>query len=180
MATALTGTEIVAKTRSELGEDLFESFFESVIEQSEMSPDQIATLAEYVDPKSEAPAVLVKRDQLAAFVHRWEAESAYLRSQETLLADRRRAIEKFIDGFKSGMLMQFLNWGIRKVEGRTHRFSLRKNPPRVEVFDETLLPTEFIRYTAAPDKAAIKDAIEAGKDVPGARLAEETQRLEIK
>lgn len=180
MATPATGAEIVAKTREELQEELFARFFDSVLEQSGMTPEQQTALGAYLDPQSEAPLVLAKRDEVATFIHKWAAEAEFLRSQEVLLAERRRNIETFLGHFKGGMLAQFLNWGIKKVEGRLHRFSLKKNPPKIEVFDESLLPTEFMRYTPSPDKAAIKDALESGREVPGARMADETQRLEIK
>lgn len=53
----------------------------------------------------------------------------------------------------------------------------------VDVFEPALLPAQFMRQPEpplpAPDKTAIKDALKAGQDVPGARLAT-TNRLEIK
>jgi hypothetical protein len=180
MATATKGAEIIQTTRQELQEQLFEQFFDSVREQAEMTPEQLATLTEYVDPKSEAPAVLVKRDQLAMFIHRWQAECEYLRSQEVLLAERRRSIETFLGHFKGGMLAQFLNWGVKVVEGRLHRFSLKKNPGRVVITDETLLPTEFVNYVATPNKTAIREALDAGREVPGAVFEDGNMRLEIK
>jgi hypothetical protein len=51
------------------------------------------------------------------------------------------------------------------------------------VFDAAQVPAEFMKQPepppAAPDKTAIKAALKAGTDVPGARLVR-GQRLEAK
>ena len=51
----------------------------------------------------------------------------------------------------------------------------------VEIFDESQLPKEYIKekVTTAPDKTAIKIALKAGKEVPGAKIAE-NRNLSIK
>jgi hypothetical protein len=65
------------------------------------------------------------------------------------------------------------------VEGQEFTFAVRKNPPKVEVVDEALIPPEFISYTPVINKAAIKDALEEGKEVPGAELVQST-RLDVR
>lgn len=180
MSTESKALDIINRTRTELGEELFTDFFDSITEQAGMTPEQSAALAAYVDPKSDAPQILVKRDDFASFIHRWEAEAEYIRSQEVLLAERRHNIEKFLSGLKGGLQIQLENFGVRKVAGRLHSFFIKRNPRRVEIMNEDLLPTEFIEYKATPKKAAIKDALEAGRDVPGACWANGTSHLEIK
>jgi hypothetical protein len=73
--------------------------------------------------------------------------------------------------------------GISKLESPLFKIALRDNPPAVDIFDASLLPSEFMTQPAppppAPDKAAIKAAIKAGEEVPGARLTQ-GQRLEVK
>jgi hypothetical protein len=61
--------------------------------------------------------------------------------------------------------------------------SVQKNPASVDVFDLAAIPVEFMRIPEppppAPDKTAIKAALAAGRDVPGARLVNGT-RLAIR
>jgi aromatic ring-opening dioxygenase LigB subunit len=59
--------------------------------------------------------------------------------------------------------------------------SIRKNPPRVVIDYEDMIPDEFLRTRTVTEVARdeIKRAIQAGQDVPGAHL-EQTERLEIK
>ena len=69
--------------------------------------------------------------------------------------------------------------GIEKIECPFFKFSIRKNPPAVDLFDPGQLPAEYW-YTpkqpeAKPDKEAIKALLKSGKDVPGARLTQGTK-----
>lgn len=74
--------------------------------------------------------------------------------------------------------------GIERIECPLFRLSLKKNPPAVEVLDDTQVPAGFW-VTPEPkppepriDKTAIKNAIKAGQDVPGVRLVQAT-RLDV-
>jgi len=73
--------------------------------------------------------------------------------------------------------------GVSKIESPHFAITIRKNPPSVDVFEPALIPAEFMRQPAPPppsiDKTAIKEAIKAGRDVPGALLSSGT-RLEIR
>jgi len=72
--------------------------------------------------------------------------------------------------------------GITKLESPLFKIKLQDNPPAVDIFDASLVPSEFMTQPAppppAPDKTAIKGAIKAGIEVPGARLTV-AQRLVV-
>lgn len=51
------------------------------------------------------------------------------------------------------------------------RMTLVRTPPRVDVHDAEALASQFIRINPEPDKAAIRAALAAGEEVPGARLS---------
>ena len=73
--------------------------------------------------------------------------------------------------------------GITKITCPHFQISIKSNPPSIDIYEPRLIPTEFMRVpdppAPFPDKAAIKDAIKAGKEVPGAKLHQAT-RIEIK
>jgi len=73
--------------------------------------------------------------------------------------------------------------GITKIETPLFKLSVRDNPPAVEIYEPGLIPAEYMKQKPPPppepDKTAIKDAIKAGQDVPGAKLTQ-GKRLEIK
>jgi hypothetical protein len=108
-----------------------------------------------------------------------EGQARLLRDKESQLAARRQKMEKFAAALKSSLHQQMLDWGVKKVEGSEYSFTVKKNPPRVEIVDEEAIPPEFIDYTPSVNKAAIKSAIEDGKQVPGAELVQ-TTRLDVR
>jgi len=73
----------------------------------------------------------------------------------------------------------------QKISCPDFEISVRNNPPAVEVYEESLLPADYMRTpepkppVAAPDKALIKRALQDGYEVQGARLTQ-SQRLNIK
>lgn len=72
--------------------------------------------------------------------------------------------------------------GIHSIKADNGSFSAKlvKNPLHVDIWDEAQIPADFMRTktTTEPDKAAIKAAIQAGQDIPGAKLEQgETLRL---
>jgi hypothetical protein len=85
-------------------------------------------------------------------------------------------------GLRDYLKSQLQAMGITKVESPLFKIALQNNPPAVDLFEPELVPAEFLVYPEAPpaypDKAAIKQAIKAGKEVPGARLTQ-GQRLAI-
>lgn len=151
----------------------FEEFFESIIEQSQFTPGQQLALGEQLKGSVE------KRDKLGNCLVWLEGQADLLREKEKQLADRRRRLERFSEALRSSVHQQMLDWGIKKVEGQEFSFTVKKNPPRVEILDQEKIPSEFISYTPTIDKAAIRGALEDGKEVPGAEFVQST-RLDVR
>lgn len=93
--------------------------------------------------------------------------------------------QKIAAGLREYVRAQMEVAGIERIECRLFRLTLKKNPPAVEVLDERQVPAHYW-VTPEPkppepriDRTAVKAAIKAGIDVPGARLAQ-ANRLEVK
>lgn len=131
----------------------------------------------------EAESGLVEKSQAVAFVIRnMETFAAAVKTEAAAMADRAKRIEKRADSIKT-YLHQCMNLaGVQKIEHPQFTISVRKNPVSVQIFEEGLLPPDYLREipaTYAPDKKLIKQAIEEGHDVPGAKLTR-TESLSIK
>lgn len=93
--------------------------------------------------------------------------------------------ERVAAGLRKYLLDNMIRTGISKISCPLFSISIANNPPATDVFDPLSLPAEFMRLpepkppVAAPDKTAIKAALQAGEDVPGAKLVH-SQRLVIK
>lgn len=65
--------------------------------------------------------------------------------------------------------------GIQQVKSPLFKIALQKNPPAVDVLNEDIIPEQY-KLTVVDkrlDKKAIKAAIDAGEEVPGAALRQE-------
>jgi hypothetical protein len=86
--------------------------------------------------------------------------------------------EKIAAGLHKYLLDNMQRAGISKIDCPLFSIGVRHNPPAVEVLDADALPLSYWRTpepkppVAAPDKAAIKLALQAGTEVPGARLVQ--------
>jgi len=152
-----------------LGDELLDS----IIEQNALTAEQQLFLGDLIKESIE------KRDRVGKFLARIAVEEEALRQEERRLAERRMSFQKIRQALTDGLKFQLENWGVLKVEGQQFTFAIKKNPPRVEITEEAAIPSEFITYSPSFDRAAIRDALQRGEDVPGARLVQDT-RLEIK
>ena len=100
----------------------------------------------------------------------------------TAMLARAKRAERRADAVRAYLLEQMVATGIGKIESPYFALAVQKNPPRVWIEDENLLPPEFRRTIPArwePDKSAILKALKEGENVVGCRL-EATMRLKIK
>jgi len=128
----------------------------------------------------------LKAQNYGFVIRNLQATAASIKEAEEQMKARRQAIEKraaaLAECLKTGLEIA----GVQKLETPHFALTIKKSPPGVEVWDERQIPAEFMRVpppppppAPVPDKVAIKEALKAGRDVPGALLAQST-RLEIK
>jgi len=125
----------------------------------------------------------VKGQAVAAFIKNLEATAAAIKEAEAGMAARRKALENRAARVKDYLLASMMVAGVKKIECPLLKLTVRDNPPAVEVYEPGLIPSEFMRQPEppppAPDKAALKEAMKAGQEIPGARLTH-GMRLEIR
>jgi len=125
----------------------------------------------------------VKATNTAQMVRNIETLAEQIKAAEKAMAERRKALESRADWLRSYLLDNMAAAGISKVESPWFSLTVRQNPPSVALDDVSLIPTDYWRVLPPPppviDRVAIRAAIEAGQDVPGARVVR-GQRLEIK
>lgn len=95
---------------------------------------------------------------------------------------RQDRLEKKAKGLQMAAYHMMRHIGTSKIEAPDFTASFRAVPPSVEIEDEGLIPSQLMREKVerAPDKAAIKAALEQGEQVPGARLSEPGQTLSVR
>lgn len=125
----------------------------------------------------------VKATNVAFFARNLESLAASIKEAEAGMAARRKALENRAARMRDYLLNCMQLAGVQKIEGPYFKLAQRENPPAVIIDEPGLIPAEFMRQPdpppPAPDKTAIKEALKAGAEVPGAHLARGV-RLEIK
>ncbi|MGF6212390.1 siphovirus Gp157 family protein [Comamonas sp. 4034] len=103
---------------------------------------------------------------LEAHVPAIQAEVKRLQAMEKRLTTRADALR---DRVKTSMK----ELGIQKIACPLFEMRIQKNPDKLDVFEEALVPDEFWHTPPKQiDKAKLKEAIKAGADIQGARLTQ--------
>lgn len=91
---------------------------------------------------------------------------------------RESAMSRYEEYIKSTMDKM----GKDKIDGILGRISIRKPTPVVDIFDQDILPPEFktVVQEVKVDKKAIKDSINSGESVMGARLINGKRSVQFK
>lgn len=132
----------------------------------------IALIEHYLEASSHTKALLVdKADKICLYIDHLEAVAKFRSEQAARLKALATADEKRIESLKRYMLnaLTALYPNERKFSLPTHELTSRRSEKAI-VDDPDLIPGEFNRIKTEPDKSAIKTALKAGKDVPGAHL----------
>ena len=160
----------------------------------ELSQDYRQALDTLTDPENDLPAEVIadtleglqgtledKAVNVAKFFRNLEATAQAIKEAEQRMSQRRKAIESRVMALKDYLKTHMESCGITKIESPWFTLAIQKNPAAVEIMDEDSLPDDFVEIvtTRKIDKAGIKQAIEAGADVPGAVLTRGT-RLAIR
>jgi len=110
-------------------------------------------------------------------VLRWISErNAYIAALKTVeadMAERRKRFEEGVDTARAALATFMDTVGLSKIERPEATISLRPASPSVAYaadFDPERLPEELRRWKCEADRPAVKAALEAGEEVPGATL----------
>ena len=128
-----------------------------------------------------------KADNIACIIKNTLADVAAIKQEEEILANRRRAKEKAVERLKEYLTDSFAVMGQTKMETARNRISFRKSES-VRISNER----EFLEWAInsfredlvtvkepVANKTAIKAAIKAGEELPGAIL-EAKMNIQIK
>lgn len=130
----------------------------------EVDGDALAAYAEYNAAAAE------KLEGTACYVRELKAEADAIKAEEERLAKHRKALENKSERLKNYMMPALEAMG-GKVKGVMASVRIGKSQA-VTVFDLDALPDAFKRVVTKvdPDKVALKKALKAGEDIPGAAL----------
>ena len=130
-------------------------------------------------------ALEVKAVNVAAYAKHLEYQAQIIDIEMERLRRYRVTLERQADALRDYLHDQMVRAGITKIEAvegaPPFRLSIRKNPPRVVIDNEAAIEWEYKRSITKVeiDRQMIKDALKAGRSVPGAHM-EQSERVEIR
>ena len=134
--------------------------------------------------EAELTALYVQIDaKREAYVHVYKNAQAHaqaLKAESRRLAGRARVMESLSSRMKSALQADLEANGEVEAQAGLFRLAIRKSPASVEVsVSPESLPAEFRRTVHEADKASLKSALQAGREVDGVELVERSH-LRIK
>ena len=121
--------------------------------------------------------------RLLRWMNERQASAQSLKALEADYAARRKRFEEAIKSAR-GALARFMDeTGLTKIERPEATLSMRQGSPTVIYpadLDPETLPEQFRRWTCEADKAAIKEAMLAGEEVPGLTLSNGETSLTVR
>lgn len=96
------------------------------------------------------------------------------------LQARKSRAERRKEAMRSLMFKLLKAAGVSRVPLAEATISIGKKAAAVEIVDEALLPKAYVRVSTSPDKTAIKEALQAGKKVRGAKMGDAGEQLSVR
>lgn len=118
-------------------------------------------------------AMVRKVDHFCQYLAHLESQVAFAKAEASRLAARQKVASARLERLKAYALDVMGRGGFEKLEGEANTLSRRKNPPALAITAPDLVPDKYrivVPETTQLDNVAIKAALRAGVDVPGATL----------
>lgn len=122
-----------------------------------------------------------KAEMVAAYIRELEADEAGLNSEIARLSERKRVLVAKINNLKDYLRQNMMASGKTNIKGKLFSITLGKPSPFLDVFVPVeQLPEQYRVVKVSADKAAIKNAIEAGIEINGCAITDGKPKLIIK
>lgn len=121
-----------------------------------------------------------KLEGYAKVIKTLEGNIAVIQLEEKRLQTNKTTLQNGVKRMKEAIYKHMQDTGKRKVDGRLFKFSIAKNPPSVEVLDESLIPEIFFSQPKPTlDKKLLLDQLKNGFELEGAQI-KQGESLRIK
>lgn len=124
--------------------------------------DTLEANQEAINDKAEGYAKIIKMVEGNIAAHKLEVKR---------LQGNIGSFDNNIKRLKENLFDSMNDLGVKKIDGQLFKIAIQKNPPSLEVLDESLIPKGYY-VTPKPvlDNAAIKEELKLGHEVPGVQL----------
>jgi Siphovirus Gp157 len=127
-------------------------------------------------------AIAQKAEAIAGLIRWYEGLADLRRAEAKRMADSVASFQRQVDRLRSYVLRHMQAAGMERVDTSRFTLSVRQNPPRVEVLEELLVPSEFQRQKLIIDvdkRKILEHTRLTGEIVPGTEIVR-GERLDIR
>lgn len=121
----------------------------------------------------------VKADGYGKVIRQLEADQKAIEGEIDRLERRKDTIKNRIRTMKESLQKAFTALDIQKMKTDLFTIYIQKNAPSVIIDDPESVPDEYYKVKKELSKTTIKEAIEAGEDIPFAHL-EQSESIRIR
>jgi hypothetical protein len=123
-----------------------------------------------------------KLDSIYSVVRNLDGLAQTCGAEAARLSARKRSFENSSETLRKYVLACLIAAGEKTLKTTLNTFTARKGLVKVVIDNANSLPDEFVSVETVitPDKKAIKEAIEAKKDVPGAHIEIGEESLQVR
>ena len=149
-------------------------------ESGEFDEELIANTLEGVEGEIE-----IKLDSYGVIIIELQADIEKIDQEIKRLTTKKKTISNSIDYLKKMVMQTMGTLNTRKVKGDKFTWTIAKNGGKAPlIIDEDMpaisLPEEYQLWDVKPNKEVIRQDLEAGKELPYARLGERGESLRLK
>ena len=150
-------------------EAILDNIYDSADENGEVGDLDLSELQELQEERE------IKLENIALYIKNLAVQASAIKDEENTLADRRKRLERKCERMKGILIDAMKKDGNKKMFSARYEAVLRESK-KTEIIDENLIPEEYmnVKVTKTPDKTAIKKAIEAGTEIAGAQIVDNT------
>ena len=145
----------------------------NILSVAEELDDAQPQALEYLD--SLALQEAEKVDAISHVFRKRKSQIEWLQDEERRIRQRRQAMERRIEAFREYLMLLMTHYGVKNLKGNYGSLSLRETQS-VDVTDINELPTIYkeVIVEQKPKKTLLKEALEKGQEITGARLVQRT------
>jgi len=101
-----------------------------------------------------------------------DAERQAIEKERKAMAKREKSLKNQVDGLKNYLLSNMERCSVSEIKCPQFVIRLQKNPVKLDITDESLIPPQYEIMTISLDNEKIKDDLKNGVEIPGARLVQ--------
>lgn len=146
---------------------------QDMIETADTDDEQIIAALENIDA-----AIEEKAENYAKIIYSMKGEAEAIKTEEKRLATKRQSLENRAKWLQKNLEEAMIATGKTKFKTNLFVFSVQKNAPSLDEFDEEDVPEEFWKVIRSIDRSALLKAVKDG-EVEGIGL-KQTESLRIR